>query len=364
MPFSSIAIAFTAAVAAIQSPSVMRGPVTPKFAGVYRVASGELSPDSAARGPDVIFNNTVPSNYYAYTGRLQEWVDEGGLFDRQACLRDQINGFDFLYCSEYPDPTGDSGTITITFYDDNRVCGGPPSWPNANCAYVLSGLPLGSATGGQQCWWVAVDLSGGFECPATANEAFRTEGAAPHGRFGWGFLPLQDLTGPWVARGGYKVLYIFNWFDHIAGTFIGCALPQIPLSFAMRMYGPVENSMHYRSGSASWPRPLDTLELLNTTDVSNGGPPETWEVLGPLPGHSYWLLASAAPADRSVLGGQASLLVDMGSVLPGVPIRMPAGALTTALPPALPAEIYVQALETAGPPPRVTAVSNGLFHCF
>ncbi|TAH37034.1 MAG: hypothetical protein EYC70_08610 [Planctomycetota bacterium] len=332
------------------------------------MATGELLPSADAnaprRGPEVIFNNTIPDRYYAwpgYGGPNQEWVDEGGLKDRNACLDEQVNGFDFNYCSSLADATGTSGVIEIAFYDDFIVCGGPPGWPASQCSYVLSGLPLGTPSGVIQCWTVAVDLSGGFECPATLRSSFRTEGSAPHGLFGWGFIPYQDETGPLLRRGGYNSQCCFEWFDrnnrlHLGCFCVGCIPPE---SFGMRLYGPRANARRYVSDDPAWPRPLDTLSLDAQTAVA-AAQPATWQVVNALAGRSYWLGFATAPADKSVAAGRATLLVDPAVLMRSV--HMPGGVLTGMLPVAPPSALFLQARESSAG--AVTGVSNGLRHCF
>ena len=347
----------------------------PQYLGTYRMASGELLPAAAGtrRGPEVLFNNTTPTNYYSVPGALQEWIDEGGLRDRNACRTDQINGFQIGYCSTEPDPTQRSGTIAITFYDETTVCSGPARWPNPTCAYVIPNLPLGTAVGTIQCWVLDIDLEGGFECPATLAGNFRTEDAAGANRlFGWGFVPVQANTGPFLAKGGYRASNDFVWFDRspAGGGLIGCFwFGGSPFAgFHLRAFGPRANSRVYGSEAAAYPRSLDTLELRNTTAVSKTDPgPETWSVMNTTAGRSYALAISMQAQDRAVLGGRATLLVELSSQIGPSPIPMPGGTLTAAIPSSLAARaLFVQAVESNGPlsPSNVTALSNGLAHCF
>ncbi|TAH34846.1 MAG: hypothetical protein EYC70_13645, partial [Planctomycetota bacterium] len=62
-------VALAASVSA-QNQLPVHKAVQPKFAGVYKVASGEFIPGNSAErsGPDVIFNNMVASNYYSVPG--------------------------------------------------------------------------------------------------------------------------------------------------------------------------------------------------------------------------------------------------------------------------------------------------------
>ncbi|TAH39532.1 MAG: hypothetical protein EYC70_01735 [Planctomycetota bacterium] len=359
-----------AALGAQSTLPVYRG-APPRYAGVYRAATGEFVP--AARGtrsgPAVLFNNTTRTTYYGVPGARQEWIDEGGLLDRNNCRSDQINGFQFGYCSTQPDATQSGGTIVITFYDETAVCTGPPDWPRVRCAYAVPDLPLGTATGGVQCWVVDVELEGGLECPATLASSFRTEDAAGAQRlFGWGFAPLQPNTGPRMAGPAYRTDNSFTWYDRTIGFFNGCFWfgGQPYASFHMQLLGPQPNSRVYRR--MGQPRPLDRLVLRNTTPVDAADPaPETWQVMNPRTGRRYWLLFSQRPQDRDALGGRASLLVRLPFLVDPSPVEMPGGVYSSALPAVIGiGELFVQALETSGAPTpaHITAVSNGLAHCF
>ncbi len=341
---------------------------TPQFAGVYTLDGGlQKSPVASRSGPAVLFNNMILSGYYSVPGAGQEWIDEGGLLDRNSTNLaetgtypvDQINGFDFVYCSTEPDPTGNSGTIDITFYDETVRCAGPPTWPTANCAYSITGLPLGGPTGNIQCWIVFVDLEGGFECPPDLTSDFRTEEMGVVDRlFGWGFIPMQNNTGPWIAKGGYRRDNSFTWFDPTTGAFIGCFwFGGFPFAnFAMKMYGYPVNTRVYDSPSNpgvnnvvlridAQPVPGNTVTFTATTPAGGGG-------------GSYWFGASLNSADLGI-GGQQ--LLAGPAFLPPTPLPMSGGILTVTLP-AMPPEVYCIAAETTGPPSpgAMTGLSNGL----
>lgn len=357
------------AAAAAQTTLPVQPAVPAKFAGVYRMATAELvppgTPGSTRSGPNVLFNNMLYTPYFATPTPGQEWVDEGALLNRNACATDQINGFDLAYCSAAADPTGNSGTITIRFYDQNVVCGGPPAWPSANCAYQLTGLPLGTPSGSTQCWNVHIDLGGGFECPATLAGSFHTEPSASS--FGWSILVQQPITGPSCRTGGYQTYDSFTAYDRANGRPLGChsfgGNPRA--SFGMKLYGPMANGIRYRSEAPAYPRPLDTLELVAASPIAQGRPAD-WEVSPVLSGHNYWLMVSTRPQDRAVLNGQGTLLLSAGDTLGLSPLSMPNGMGFFSVPGSPPGRIYVQAVETVGAftQANVTALSNGLVHCF
>ncbi len=213
--------------------------VVPHYAGVYHPATGLRRSDlraSTASGPELIWNGLVRTNYYTYVGPYQEIIDEGTLTDRDPELREQVNGFRFVYCSEVPDPNGDLVTANIVFYDETAECSGPASWPQTSCGYRLSGLPGGDANGNLLCWEIDVDLQGGgFECDLTTDEHSNK-------LFGWGGWYEQDLTGPNLAQLGPGSRCSFTWFDRDPATFsgfLGCYWFQCqpPENFAMGLFG-------------------------------------------------------------------------------------------------------------------------------
>ena len=374
------ALVWLAPAAAAQTQLPVHRAVPPKYAGTYKVATGEFIPAAGARNVDgnanvVIFNNTTPTSYYAFPGNNQEWIDEGILNDRNAAYREQIGCFEVIYCST--DPAA-SGTIIYTFYNETIECTGPtggvPGQPN--CAYALSGLPMGTPTGGVECWIVTVDLTGGFECPNNTSEHFRSTGAHPaNPLFGWGMLPEIDNTGPWLRKGGKGTTNDFVWYDRNSGTNVGCFwFGGAPFaSFSMKMWGYQENSIHYYSNRASantrstgWgTQPLDTLFLYNPTWVkkcSFG----TWRIGNPTAGRSYLLIYSFSPTTFCATGAGGQTFTFLVPPITAQSIPFPGGSLTASVPCTLPPTVYVQALEFQGAPilANVTACSNGLAHYF
>ena len=317
----------------------------PKFAGVYRMDTGLDASASAARsGPAVIFNNNVLSGYYSVPGAAQEWVDEGGLYDRDGLkLEDQINGFNFTYCTSEFDPNGVGGTYIATFYDDNIWCAGPSTWPTAVCAYGLGGLPL-SPDGNLGCWIVTVDLMGGFECPPDLSTSFPTEGVpdingAPR-YFSWGGTWDVNNTGPWIARGGYRRDNSFTWFDTNTGTLAGCFwFGGFPFAnFAMGMNGNAAGIKCYTGGGFGTPNQLG----LTISGSITAGTSVTFAITNPL-GLSYWLVASRGPANITLPSG-AIVQIDPNNILNPTPLPMPGGVKTVTIPNNAPSQVYLQAL--------------------
>jgi len=327
---------------------------TPQFAGVYTPSQGFVSSNPNSRsGPDVLHNNMTLSNYYSVPGAYQEWVDEFAMADRGVNDTEQLNGFDFIYCSsEVDSATGNTGTCTLNFYDENIYCGGPVNWPTADCSYAIAGIPMTDANGNFACWIVGVDLQGGAECNLT------TEGAAMK-LGGWGAVWDHGNTGPWLASGGYGNGDAFTWFDTLTGTLTGCYwFGGVPFAgFGIQMYGTVDDTQAYYSSA---PDVNDTLTYSCPTAVV-GGSTATFEVADPASGADYRMIA--APNSLEMGFNDGTLLVDYFNRFNGSPFLMPGGSLTVNVP-SLSGSVYTQAAETMGSATNVTAFSNGLVHHF
>lgn len=367
------AVALCAGVSAQQTAQVhSKDGVNVQYLGTYSFKDHNWSTAGRA-GTRVLYNCTTPGNYYSNignswsTGADHLWIDEGKVGDTNTGRIDQVNGFDFAYCSTDPDPTGNSGSIGITYYDDYVPCTAPPA---ATCAYILTGLPLGGAAGNLQCWGVGVDLEGGFECTTDPASMFSTTDAGVSDRyFGWAFGSNPGMTGmnntgpildlpcatPIASNGcGSGNENFFYWYDP-AGVWSGCYwFGGIPwASFSMKMYGPSTNAFRY--GYAN-----NTMGL----SASNYAPGTvcTFTVTGNTSPALYLL---AAPATGSIfLGGKGTLVIST-SFLPPTPVAMNAGTgiLSTTIPAGVPANVYVQCAGTSGPatPGALVALTNGLF---
>lgn len=89
----AVALGSAGSSAAQQTGPQLHGASTnPQFAGVYHPVYGlRAGQRSQARfGPGLLFNNSVLSNYYVLAGRLQEFVDQGSLVDRNHDSMDQM----------------------------------------------------------------------------------------------------------------------------------------------------------------------------------------------------------------------------------------------------------------------------------
>lgn len=347
---------------AAQSQTPIYKAVAPQFAGVYDPHTGTLdrSAVSPRLGPDSIYNNNTLTNYYSVPGIDQEWIDEGQLCDRGANAEEQINGFNFTYCSTEADPTQNGGTFTFAFYDEFIICTGPSNGGNfANggylCAYDIVGLPLGDPNGVIQCWIVTIDLMFGFECPnvnaaqACWNGDLLTDES--NGKlFGWGIIPRNNNTGPWLSQGGKGADNAFVWFDQF-GIFQGCFwFGGTPFaSFAIQLFGPEANC---RAINFCNPKPNDDLQL-NVNVPSQFQ--RTFNIVNPQQGECYWLLASFQCTTLCLPTG-CTILVDPFP-LAAPPIPMPNNSVTVTAPGAI-GEVYFQAVCTADPPCNPPSPAN------
>ncbi|KAA3611437.1 MAG: hypothetical protein DWQ01_04925 [Planctomycetota bacterium] len=330
--------------------------VTPKHAGVYKMATGELQPANANErvgATVVIFNASELTNYYSVPGLDQEWLDEGSLLDRNAGNWEQMNGMEFVYCSTEADATQNSGTVTFAFYDDTIVCTGPSNGGNFAlggylCAYDIVGLPLGDANGAIQCWIVTVDLQCGFECPPNLSFDWTTDNANTK-LFGWSFIPRNDNTGPWLSKGGTQASGIDNsfvWFDQF-GALVGCFwFGGTPFAnFAMKMTGNEDNARAY---NPSAPGAGDDLCL--NIDMSGWPPIISFVLKNVNATEDYYLVVSLGTAELSLPTG--TLLVDHTN-MPVPPVAMPGGAVSVNAGGGMGLTVYFQAVcvpAGSGPP--------------
>jgi hypothetical protein len=262
--------------------TTQKATANPIFAGVFHPATGLTSaPGNTVRsGPVMLYNNNDYSNYYSLPGKIQEWVDNGKLLDRNHDSLEQISSFDFTYCSS--DPNANGVATTVRFYDDSIYCGGPVNWPTSECAYQISDLP-GGANGNLACWIVLVDLSG-LECNLTSDPAGNR-------RFGWGHSWNNDFSGPWIAKGGYGQTDSFTWWDRNASNansaYQGCfwfgSLPWV--GFALAAQGNYAET----SNVDCTPGANDSLWLSLNDEVQVGNVMD-WTVTGQNPGAAthFW----------------------------------------------------------------------------
>ena len=377
---SAAAVLLTAGLAAQNTAQVHSKEGVPvKYFGTFSFAEGVWHSGASRAGSRVLYNCTTPGNYYSTVGNSstsaadQLWIDEGKLPDGNSLSIDQVNGFDFAYCSTNLSPTLNSESVRITFYDDYVPCTAPPA---ATCDYIISGLPL-SSTGNLTCWGVGIDLEGGFECSTDLASQFRTnEGAVADRSFGWAFGsnpglagmnnmgPILDLpcatpvagctgSGGFLNSGNENMFY---WEDPTA-AWTGCYwFGGVPwASFSMKMLaGPVNAFAYGHANNSLGLSCSDFLPGTNVTFTATGH--------GGIGGGSALYLV-ASPASGNILLPAGELVVST-SFYPGMPFAMnfASGCVTASVRGAV-AVAYVQAAETTGPatPAALVALSNGLY---
>lgn len=355
-----------------QTPPALSKTISPQFAGTYQMSTGKFL--SKAKSPQtirtVLYNNTIRSNYYSYGGAFQEWIDEGGLRDRGSFRNEQILAIQFSYCSTYPDPTQNSGSMTISIYDETVLCGGPGgNFVNGGyvCAYDIVGVPLGNSNGQLQCWDIQVDLTGGYECPSTlSNQAchlgdLTTDDAADK-LFGWSVIAHQDNTGLWIAEGGRNTENGFDWFDE-TGMYLGCYWFGGPpfLSFYIKLLGDMNPDGRFYRPCAS-----NSFHELFLDHENVGGTEYLWSIHNASPAEDIYLFAAFRPDERVAPTGTALLNRDfLLFPLPTLVGQGPAATLLTDLAPLSGKQLYIQAVSVghgSGPPNQAnppTQWSNG-----
>ncbi len=369
LPLFLISACIAAPALSQQAAPVERIDTSIEYLGTYRFADASWSVSGRA-GSRVLYNSTTPGNYYSSialsgggSAADQLWIDEGRIDDHNALAIDQINGFDFAYCSTDLDPSGNSSALRIAFYDDYVPCTTPPA---PTCDYLVAGLPL-SSTGNLQCWSVAVDLSGGFECSTDPN-LFRTTDAGGADRsFGWAFGGNPDTSGridtgpildlpcatPVASQGCGTGNQNFYWWEDPSGSFTGCYwFGGVPwASFSMRIHAGARNSFAY--GHSFNDLVLESTDLDPGTAVS-------FTVRDHDPAYPLFLLAS--PSIGALLLDQGELVIST-AFYPGIPMPMNpvTGELTVNLPAGVSA-VFAQAAQTFGPASAsaLLNLSNGI----
>ena len=342
-----------------QQMTVNKVTATPQFAGQYHPSTGLVQSNGgfAKFGPESIYNNNVLTGYYSIPGADQEWIDEGSLVDRNSTSTDQINGMNFTYCSADTNPNGIATIVTI--YDETVVCAGPATWPAADCAYGVAGLPGGN-NGNLACWIVTLELTG-FECNLATD-------ASGNKLFGFANIWDNANTGPWLSNGGLNNDNSFVWFDTLANNannaFLGCywfgGAPHA--GFATEFYGNAVETTSF--SSAGGPGADDNL-ILGTDVSAQVGSTVNFTVLdgafGSAVASTLWASASAVDVDLSgSFGIDAHMLANYNSrrftsvsATGTHTLTVPAGAGGGKT-------WYTQAATGAGGAP--TAMSNGLAH--
>jgi len=307
-------------------------------------------------GPETLFSNQQASYYYAVPPAQAEFIDDAAFAQRGNLPTEEVNGFDFMYCSS------EFGFFdaTIRFYQDTNCATGPSTLPA--CEYNLSALPGDTLGAGLACWVVNVDFSGGLECTLPQE-------LTPGGQEAIGvsvvYLDSSNTSGPIVCATNVGYGATDCYWDVSTGAGVSINLPKIVGSFVTTLYG---NAMDSRSLYPRNPLPGDNLALTVSTSVK-GGAVVSFEAEGALPGTSYALLAATTPTSTypSLGGGVATLLLTPPLLAP-TPLPMSVSgttaSLTAALPPILPPLLVTQVVGYVGPlnPSNVTQASNGLEH--
>jgi len=322
------------------------------------------------------------------------FVDSGALAPTLGGV-EQINGFDFNYCSLLADPVGDAITVEVRFYDDNPGGAEPTGWTdlvantvqNATCAFQLAGLPGDTSLTGISCWAIAVDLMCGFECTLPQEHvdlaAGEIPGATRWNGIGWMYMdglgggntgPTLGSTvttaGPGTATPGYGSQDLFELMDlsfpgaEHQGTFWFGGAPKVQATFDVVLFGDgIEDT---RVINADAPLAGDNLCLGSDVPFKSGNS-VTFNMTGGLIGGDYYLLFSGSLGTQVGIGVTPSTLIISSSLLLP-PVLMDPGVTwsTGSLPVGLPSPVYVQGicLPLGAPlrPGNVVGASNAL--CF
>jgi len=368
---------------------------TAPIAGTYSMTTGfELGAPKYRSGPATIFDNTDGIGYYFSTlSDTEEWIDTVAFTATELNGMEQINGFEFNYCTLLPGP----GTIysEVRFYNDCITGAGPTGWAfggtiqNAACAYGLAGLPGGGGPFGISCFNINIDLMCGFECSVPQEQT--PGGTTDFIGVGWMYFdgvgggnagPALGSTwtsaGPGTAVPGYGTQDIFELMDLAVvgaewqGSFFFGGGAKAQANFDLVLYGDgirdtdvvnegvpdindvlcLGSDMEFRSGNAvTW-----ALDDLGGTAVF---PSATYAMLVGTNGSSAGYGSTAGPG--------TTLLVDPGSlVTPPTPLVMSGivPSVTTPTLPGLPPTIWAQAMGFNGGVGQGNAAeaSNALRH--
>ncbi|PCJ52356.1 MAG: hypothetical protein COA70_12590 [Planctomycetota bacterium] len=358
--------------------------------GVYNMTTGfEVNAQSYRSGPATIFDNMDGVGYYFSTvGATEEWIDSVAFAADEISGNEQINGFDFNYCSLLFDAAGTAITTEVRFYDDNPGFAEPTGWTgagtiqNAACAYGLAGLPGDTSGTGISCWAVGIDLMCGFEC--SVPQEVTPGGITEFNGVGWMYLDasLSGLTGPNLGSTvlqttpGYGTRDLFELMDLAViggewqGTFFFGGAPKAQAYFDLTLYG--DGILNTDVVNADAPDTGDVL-CLGSDVALVAGNAVTWALddaggTAVFPSAAYAMLVGTAGSSAgfgSIAGAGTTLLVDPGSLLfPPTPFIM-AGAVpsvTTPTLPGLPPTIWAQSLGFNGGvgPGNAAEASNAL----
>lgn len=326
-------------------------------------------------GPETIFNNRDGGAPYFFTLQaLEEYVDECAFALRDLDGDEQINGFEFSYCSSTPDPgTLDVVGLEVRFYQDTVFGAGPTNWGSGDEDVYSLNLPGDTSGTGRSCWSISIDLEGGFEC--TVPQETVPGGFTDFVGIGWRLTQgdadifLDSNLQPAVP--GYGSQDYIEFYDlsqppgsEYLGAFFFGGAPKAQASFDFALYG--DGILDTDVVNHDLPDVNDTLRL-DVDSEMRAGSQVTFSVNNPIPG-TFVLIVSTAldPAQTTVAPGVTGLL-DFNSILtPPGPILMtsaPSASFTTPSLPGLPPTLYLQAFELSGmpiSPSNVIAGSNAL----
>jgi hypothetical protein len=349
-----ISLVSTAMAQQKQSPTVQKTTSSPMFAGVFHPATGLVphSGNTPKAGPVPLYNNNRYTNYYNLIGKNQELVDNGMLLDRNHDSLEQFSSFDFSYCSTSPNANG--VTTTVRFYDESIYCGGPVNWPTSECAYQIDNLP-GAVNGNLTCWIVLVDLAG-VECNLTSDPVGNRH-------FGWSHTWGDNLSGAWIAGGGYGQTNSMTWWDRNASNansafqgcwFVGC---NPWAGFALAAQGN-----YAETSNVDCPPGVDDSLWLSINDEVQVGNAVSWTVTGQSVGATTHLWASpdvvcndlntAFGIDAHEVARYSSRVLQNDAL----------GSHTFTIPPTAGSGLTWYTQAATGSAGRPTAMSNGLKH--
>ena len=365
--------------------------------GTYNLTTGfELGTSTDRSGPATIFDNTDGiSYYYSLMEPTWEWIDSFAFPATEISGQEQINGFQFEYCSQVLDLTGDAITAEVRFYEEfipgsigvvgwsNPVNG---TIQNSACTYLLSGLPGNTGGGFATCWETEVDLMHGFEC--SLPQEITPGGLTDFNGVGWMYYDASgsELTGPALgsnytsagpgsAQMGYGSENGFQWYDlsfvgseNFGYWFFGCT--KACGWFPLILFG--DGILDTDVVNADIPNTGDVLCLGSDLEFRTGNV-VTWALddLGGtavFPSAAYAMLVGTAGSSAgfgSIAGAGTTLLVDPGSLLfPPTPFIMSGAvpSVTTPTLPGLPPTIWAQSLGFNGGvgPGNAAEASNAL----
>jgi hypothetical protein len=187
-------------------------------AGRYVLSTGQLFPPGMVAGPEanpqVIYNNTCPTNLFTSLLSGSVLIDEGRLPSssspapnagtRQSYL---VTEFEFAYCTRELDVSlgGPGATVRARFFQDYDDCADLVTAGLPQADFLISGLPGSTAVGTLACWIVTIDLTGGNEFCLVADADGDFDNAQTLDGFGYA-LQMPGQTGTTTATSGGFIL--------------------------------------------------------------------------------------------------------------------------------------------------------------